>query len=224
MVYLIRHEGIEKAAFRKCGGNCRQESVNDDNRDWDSFALLLIDVQQDFWTDGMSQKLPDYEQNVSRLLGLCRNEAIDIVHVRARFQPDKSDWMMKYRLLDRIPCVAGTPGVETLPCAAAEPGEFVIYKQSFDGFCKPALPAWLEKNSKRFLLLAGLVTSVCVFLTAASAAQRGYLVGVVEDGCADKAEAHEYTLERYPFIFDRTRVDQITASHAQWLDDLSRLS
>jgi len=198
--------------------------MNDDKRNWDSFALLLIDVQQDFWADGMSQELPDYEQNVSRLLDLCRNEGIDIVHVRARFQPDKSDWMMKYRLLEGgIPCVAGTPGVETLPCAAAEPGEFVIYKQSFDGFCKPALQAWLEKNGKRFVLVAGLVTSVCVFLTAASAAQRGYLVGVVEDCCADKAEAHEHTLGRYPFVFDRTSVGRITASHEQWLDDLARL-
>jgi len=108
--------------------------MNDDKRNWDSFALLLIDVQQDFWAEGMSQKLPGYEQNVSRSLDLCRNEGIDIVHVRARFQPDKSDWMMKYRLLERcIPCVAGTPGVEILPSAAAETGEFVIYKQSFDG-------------------------------------------------------------------------------------------
>ncbi len=198
--------------------------MNSKTRIWKSFALLLIDVQQDFWTGGMSQELAGYEKNVSQLLDLCRHEGIDIVHLRARFQEDRSDWMAKYQFLDRIPCIEGTPGVEIFPCAQAEPGEFVIYKQSFDGFHKPALPAYLEKNQKRFLLVAGLVTSVCVLLTAATAAQRGYLVGIVEDCCADKPDAHDHTLRQYPFIFDRTSVDQISANHEKWLAHLGQLT
>ena len=198
--------------------------MNAKSGNWESFALLLIDNQHDFWTEEMSQTFADYEKNVSRLLEVCRHEGIDVVHLRARFQQDESDWMVKYKYLGRIPCVAGTPGVEIFPFAQDEPGEFVIYKQSFDGFLKPALPAYLEKNRKRFLLLAGLATSVCVFLTAATAAQRGYLVGIVEDCCADSPEAHNHTLQRYPFIFDRTSVDQLTADHGKWLADLDRLT
>ncbi len=194
------------------------------SRNWESFALLLIDVQKDFWTERMSQEFSDYEKHVRNLLHVCRQEGIDIVHLRARFQQDESDWMVRYRNLGRIPCIEGTPGVEIFPCAQAEPGEFVIYKQSFDGFHKPALPAYLEKNKKRFLLVAGLVTSVCVLLTAATAAQRGYLVGIVEDCCADKPDAHDHTLRRYPFIFDRTSVDQISANHEKWLADLGQLT
>jgi nicotinamidase-related amidase len=193
-------------------------------RNWDSFALVLIDVQKDFWSDDMSQKLPDYEENVSRLLDVCREESIDIVHVRARFLRDRSDWMVKYQLLDRMPCIEGTPGVEVLPCAAAEPGEFVIYKQSFDGFLKPALQAYLEKHGKRYLLIAGLISSVCVLMTAASAAQRGYLVSVVEDCCADKSEAHEHTMQGYPFIFDRTTLDQVVEQHENWLASLDKIA
>lgn len=198
--------------------------MNAKSGNWDSFALLLIDNQHDFWAGEMSQTFADYEKNVSRLLEVCRHEGIDVVHLRARFQQDESDWMVKYKSLGRIPCIAGTPGVEIFPFAQDEPGEFVIYKQSFDGFLKPALPAYLEKNRKRFLLLAGLVTSVCVFLTAATAAQHGYLVGIVEDCCADSPEAHNHTLQSYPFIFDRTSVDQLTADHGKWLEDLDRLT
>ena len=193
------------------------------SRNWESFALLLIDVQKDFWTEEMSQEFADYKENVSHLLAVCRQEGIDIVHLRARFQQDESDWMVKYKTLGRIPCIEGTPGVEVFPFAQDEPGEFVIYKQSFDGFHKPALPAYLEKNRKRFLLVAGLVTSVCVLLTAATAAQRGYLVAIVEDCCADKPDAHEHTLQRYPFIFDRSPVDQLFANHEKWLADLEDL-
>jgi nicotinamidase-related amidase len=194
------------------------------HRDWESFALLLIDVQEDFWASPMSQERPAFEQNVGHLLETCRREGIDIVHVRARFQPDRSDWMAKYRFRDSIPCVAGTPGVKVLPCALDEPGEFVIYKQSFDGFLKPALDAYLEKNDKRFVLVAGLVTSVCVLLTAASAAQRGYLVGVVEDCCADQSAAHGHTVARYPFVFERLIAREITANHAKWIKDLQQLA
>jgi len=197
--------------------------MNAASRNWESFALLLIDVQQDFWTDKMSQTFADYEKHVRQLLHVCRHEGIDIVHLRARFQQDESDWMLRYKTLGRIPCIEGTPGVEIFPCAREEPGEFVIYKQSFDGFLKPALQAYLEKNRKRYLLVAGLVTSVCVFLTSATAAQRGYLVGIVEDCCADSPEAHEYTLQRYPFIFDRVTVDQIQQCHDMWLADLDEL-
>ena len=197
--------------------------MNAASRYWESFALLLIDVQQDFWTDKMSQSFADYEKNVRQLLHVCRHEGIDVVHLRARFQRDESDWMVRYKSLGRIPCIEGTTGVEIFPCAREEPGEFVIYKQSFDGFHKPALQAYLEKNQKRFLLVAGLVTSVCVLLTAATAAQRGYLVGIVEECCADSPEAHEQVLQGYPYIFDRVSLDQVTACHDMWLADLDDL-
>ena len=190
---------------------------------WDPFALLLIDVQKDFWTERMSQPLASFEKNVKRLLHVCRHEGIDVIHLRAKFGPDKSDWMVRYKSLGRIPCIDGTPGAEILSCAREEAGEFVIFKQTFDGFYKPALPAFLEKKHKRYLLVAGLVTSVCVLLTAAAAAQRGYLVGIVEDCCADSPEAHEQTLQGYPFVFDRVPVDRIAACRDSWLADTRNL-
>lgn len=200
------------------------KSMGTKPKNWDAFALLLIDVQKDFWADSMSQTFSDYERHVAQLLHVCRSEGIDIVHLRARFQADESDWMVRYRSLGRTPCIEGTPGVEVFPFASSEPGEFVIFKQSFDGFQKPALQAYLEKNAKRYLLIAGLATSVCVLLTAATAAQQGYLVGLVEDCCADSPEAHEQTLQGYPFIFDRVKVDQIRDCHDMWLADINKLT
>jgi len=192
-------------------------------RSWDPFVLLLIDVQRDFWTEEMSDAFPDYEKNVSELLEVCRQEQIDIVHLRAKFRRDKSDWMVKYKFLDRIPCIEGTRGAEIFSFAKDAPGEKVITKQTFDGFQNPQLQLYLQENQKRFILVAGLVTSVCLLLTAASAAQRGYLVGMVEDCCGDKPEAHQHTLERYPFIFSRTKVDQISSNRDRWIADLARL-
>ena len=194
--------------------------MNKNLNGWEPFLLLLIDVQKDFMTEEMVGDYPDYNANVAKLLKLCRKEGIDIVHLRASFQADKSDWMVRYHFLERIPCIEGTPGAALLPCADNVDDEKVIMKQTFDGFQNPELQELLAARNKRYLLVAGLVTSVCVLLTAARAAQKGYLVSLVEDCCADNVEAHEHTLARYPFIFDRTLVDEIQGRRKQWLLDL----
>lgn len=194
------------------------------NRNWDPFVLLLIDVQKDFWTEEISAAFPDYEKNVAELLDFCRQQQIDIVHLRAKFRQDKSDWMVKYRFLDQIPCIEGTEGAEVFPFAKEAAGEKVIIKRTFDGFHNPELHSFLREKKKQFILIAGLVTSVCLLLTAANAAQRGYLVGMVEDCCGDEPDAHKQTLERYPFIFCRTTVNQIFGNHEKWQTNLDRLA
>ena len=45
------------------------------SRNWESFALLLIDVQKDFWTERMSQEFTDYEKHVRKLLHVCRHNS-----------------------------------------------------------------------------------------------------------------------------------------------------
>ena len=197
-----------------------------EKRDWSHFALLLVDVQQSFWPRGGKPGFADFPANVARLLALCRTEGLEVIHVRSRFKPDKSDWMLMYRLrvpVSHHPCVAGQEGEEPLSFAAAEPGELVVLKQTFDALHTPDLLSYLRENDKRVLLVAGLVTSICVFFTAASAAQLGFLAAVVEDCCADRPEKHERMLDGYQFMFDRTTTDAIGEQHAKWLKALAEL-
>jgi nicotinamidase-related amidase len=159
-------------------------------------------------------------------LALCRTEGLEVIHVRSRFKPDKSDWMLMYRLrvpVSHHPCVAGQKGEEPLPFAAREPGELVVFKQTFDALHTPNLVPYLRENDKRVLLVAGLLTSVCVLFTAASASQLGFLAAVVEDCCADRPEKHERTLDEYQFMFDRTTTDAIREQHSNWLAALAEL-
>lgn len=192
--------------------------------DWRPFELLLIDVQQDFWNEEMTAAFPDFHANVEHLLSTCRTEGIGVTHLRARFRQDRSDWMVRYLRTGKIPCIEGTPGEAVFPSAVDMTGETVIYKHSFDGFLNPELHDHLQAAGKRFLLVAGLVTSVCVLLTAAAAAQRGYLVALVEDCCADIPSAHAHTVERYPFVFSRTVSKRITAERADWLAELAAVA
>jgi len=163
---------------------------------WAQFALLLIDVQQDFYGARIAELFPHFPANVAQVLKLCRTEGIAVIHLRVSFRPDGADWMARYRLRGRIPCVEGTPGVATLPFAREDPGETVIIKHAFDGFQASELLQHLRQNGKRFVLSAGLVTSTCVLFTTVSAAQNGFLTAVVEDCCADEPSAHQQTLDR----------------------------
>jgi nicotinamidase-related amidase len=193
------------------------------SRNWERYALFLIDVQRDFWSEEKARQFPGFAENILRLLDLCRKEGIEVIHLRASFRPDMSDWMPNHRLMGRIPCVEGTDGVETLPFAVETGSEAVIIKKTYDGFHSPDLMPYLTKRGKRFLLTAGLVTSICVLLTTLSATQLGFLTAVVEDCCADEPRAHKRTLDRYEFVFERTRVRQITKRYSKWNARLEKL-
>jgi len=190
---------------------------------WEPFALLLIDIQRDFWSERAAHVHPDFPATIAALLSVCRLEGIDVIHLRASFRADRSDWMPNYLLRGRTPCVQGTAGIEPLPFASANVGETILRKHTFDGFQNPELAQYLHQRGKRFVLTAGLRTSTCVLLTTASAMQKGFLVALVEDCCADEPNAHNHTLERYTFIFERTPVGLISSHHAEWMAALEQL-
>ena len=70
-------------------------------RNWEQFALLLVDVQRDFWSERLAPSFPDFPANIERLLSLCRSEGLEVVHLRASFKPDMSDWMFSSSLIER---------------------------------------------------------------------------------------------------------------------------
>lgn len=190
---------------------------------WSRYALVLVDLQRDFWSAAAATTAPELPGRVTELLGYARAEGLTVVHVRARFRPDGEDWMARYRLRDWIPCIDGTTGVETLPFAVELPGEPVVIKHSFDGFLGTDLDEVLAGRGIRGLLVAGLVTSTCVLFTAATATQRGYLVSVVSDCCSDREEVHHATLAAYPFVFDTVLSHQIAERRDGWDADLDRM-
>ena len=169
-------------------------------------ALLLVDVQRDFLSSSLGSLRDGYADRVARLLAVVREAGLPVVHVHSAFAPDGSDWMRRYRPRGSIPGVRGTPGAVVLPGCEPEGDEPVVEKQTFDAFGRPELHPLLRSRGVESLLVAGLVTSTCVLLTAASAMQHGYLVAVVEDATADVPETHEAVLSQYSYVFDRVTI------------------
>jgi nicotinamidase-related amidase len=192
---------------------------------WKDYALLLVDVQQGFWGEHLAKYMPDFPRQVARLLELCRQESLPVVHVRLSFRIDGADWPPFEKLGQPLTCLEGTAAREPTEFAREAMGEAVIYKHALDGFVAPALEQQLRALETKCVLVAGLITSVCVLLTALSATQRGYLTAIVEDACADGLEPHQFALTHFQgFGFLRTHVDAIRSSRVAWDAMLAQLT
>jgi len=190
---------------------------------WADYVLLLIDVQKEFWVHDFQKHFPSFEKNVSNLLKFSREAGIQVVHIRQTFSQDKTDWMPRYRLRDKAPCIRFSLGAEAVSFAEEKEGELIFEKQTLDAFCNPKLEEFLRANRKKFVLTCGLTTSMCVLLTASSSFQKGYLTALIEDCCADYPEAHSIVLNRFDGFFDVISHKELTESHPKWNSQINQL-
>jgi nicotinamidase-related amidase len=172
-----------------------------------NIALLLVDVQRDFWEPlEIHSEFSDFPVKIGKLLEYARKKQVKVIHVRSVFKKDRSDWMLFYRPEGRgtIPCIEGTEGAEFTTFAEPNPGETIITKRTFDAFKNTDLQNVIKENKLDAVLIAGLETSVCVLFTATSAYQNNILPVVVSDACADEPGRHRSTLQMYTDLCFKT--------------------
>jgi nicotinamidase-related amidase len=139
-----------------------------------SRALLLIDVQRDYFPGGAMplQGPEEAAAAAARLLAAFREGDDPVVHVRHAGAPGDG-------FLER-----DTPGAEFHPSVEPEEGEDVVVKASPNAFLDTDLDARLQADEVRELVVVGMMTSMCVDATVRTAADLGYDVTVVADACA----------------------------------------
>ena len=181
-------------------------------------ALVLIDCQADFlhargrlgrfYDAARHASLAATTARVERLLAAARRAGLTVAHSRShRYgaavrrdllegqQPgapdvadDASGVAQHFGAVDR--------GYELLPSLRARPGEIVVDKWTFGAFASTDLEAQLRARGVRKILLAGILTNVCVFATAVQACDRFFRVCLVEDASgAFSADWHEKAVD-----------------------------
>jgi nicotinamidase-related amidase len=186
--------------------------------DPEQVALILIDIQRDFWRPLMDR--PEYARfpgNVETLISEARGRGLTVVHIYSEFDPDRSNWMLFYRPEGRgeIPCIKGTEGTRFEDFSAPLPGEKMVEKEVFDGFVGTDLEEYLKGRGVKAVLISGLETSVCVLFTATSAYLRRIVPLVVADACADKPSRHEAALSTYgDLCFKEVTTSQVAGDWA----------
>jgi nicotinamidase-related amidase len=141
-------------------------------------ALLLIDIQNDYFPGGKVELDGSCEAsgNAGNLLQKFRElgaPCIHIQHVSSRpgamfFLPD-------------------TDGVKFHPDVTPQAGELIFHKHFSNSFRETGLADHLRQTGIKRLVIAGMMTHMCVDSSVRAAADLGFECILAHDACATKA-------------------------------------
>jgi nicotinamidase-related amidase len=138
-------------------------------------ALLIIDIQRDYFPGGAFPLVePDAAAaSARRALDRFRDGGEPVVHLQHIWDAPDAPFFRK-----------GTPGTEIHPLLAPAGGETLITKDEPNGFLGTDLEARLRADGIDELVVAGMMSSMCVDATVRAGADLGFGMTVVHDGCA----------------------------------------
>lgn len=143
-------------------------------------ALLIVDLQNDYFPGG-AMELEGAEAaagNAAAALAAFRRRGWPVLHVRhVSVRPGATFFL------------PGTKGAEIHAMVAPAAGEAVIEKNYPNSFRNTDLQQRLARADVRQLVVAGMMTQMCVDATVRMATDLGYQVTLLADACATRAQS-----------------------------------
>jgi nicotinamidase-related amidase len=138
-------------------------------------AFLIIDIQRDYFPGGAYPLVAPEEaaEAARRVLDAFRANGEPVLHLQHVWDAPDATFMRP-----------GTDGVEIHELVAPVEGEQVISKTEPNGFVGTELEATLRAAGIDSLVVAGMMSSMCVDATVRAAVDLGFDATVVHDACA----------------------------------------
>lgn len=140
-------------------------------------ALLIVDIQNDYFPGGNMalEGSPEAGERARTLLDAARRVGLPVYHVQhVSVRPGASFFL------------PGTVGVEIHDCVRPQPGELVVQKHFPNSFRKTTLQDALKDRGVSELILAGMMTHMCVDATTRAAFDLGFGCTLAHDACATR--------------------------------------
>jgi nicotinamidase-related amidase len=150
-------------------------------------ALIIIDIQNDYFPGG-AMELEGSDAagaNAGKVLQKFRAEKLPIVHVRHLSVRPGSTFFLP-----------GTKGADIHGSVSPLSSETIVEKNFPNSFRNTTLEEKLKSQGIQNLVVAGMMTHMCVDATVRHAADLGYKVTLLGDACATRAQA--YAGEKVP--------------------------
>ena len=134
-------------------------------------ALLLIDIQDIYFTPGpmLLHKPRCAAKNAARTLEKFRSEGKTVIHVRHNFKV--------------------LSGIHSL--VKPIEGEKIIHKEYPSSFLGTELREYLQENEITDLVVAGMMSHMCVDTTVRACQDYGYNVTLIDDACTTMSLKHD---------------------------------
>ena len=145
-------------------------------------ALLLIDIQNDYFPGGKMELEGSVEASLraKEVLQAFREKGWPLVHIRhISAQPGATFFL------------PGTPGAEIHESVFPLPGEPVILKHYPNSFRETDLLEILRGKGVTALVMAGMMTHMCVEATTRAAFDLSFGCTVIHDACATRSLTFE---------------------------------
>lgn len=164
-------------------------------------AVVLIGYQKDYFADDgrlVSALEGDWRrtmlENTNRLLDGLQNTAATVISTPIQFTPDYEELVEPTGILETIVEAGafrrGDPGSETIEDLQRR-SDWILEisgKRGLNAFSNTELGATLEARGIEDVVLAGVVTSICIDSTGRAAAELGYRVSVLSDCTAGRTD------------------------------------
>ncbi|KPN63653.1 Nicotinamidase-related amidase [Aliiroseovarius crassostreae] len=144
-------------------------------------ALLLVDLQEDFWNSGQYDEADKTQATQAIRAAVTRAKSEDQPVITLRQEWSTPSTRTFARIFMKGQGLAGQPGAE-LASSFVDMGEYEVIKRVQDGFETGALDTLLDQLDIGHVQIAGLDAALCVNKTAQAALARGYKVTLLQDG------------------------------------------
>lgn len=188
-------------------------------------AVILVGYQNDYFArDGILRGVIEDAASVDSVLASTlsfirgvQDTPLTIISTPIVLTPDYRAMASPVGILNTIKesgaFKAGSPGAETIPELKAF-GDRVLYvtgKVGFNAFSNTTLEDVLKQRGIRDVLVAGMVTSLCIDSTGRAAYERGYSVTILSDctSARTNAEHNFYCHNVFPLYGQAASSDQI---------------
>lgn len=154
----------------------------------EKMALLVIDVQWDYWKLKLPQVPPaTLLPKLKELISFCRSKNIKIIYVK-HISPNQNSKYFR----------EGTEGVEIMEEIKPQDGDEVIIKHMPGAFFNTSLQDILQEKGIENLIITGMMTDHCCDATAREAYALGYRNYFISDCTAtfDLKDIHGQKISR----------------------------
>ncbi|MGX9756319.1 cysteine hydrolase family protein [Clostridioides difficile] len=142
-----------------------------------SIALLLIDIQNDYFKNGKCELLNTEKtaENAKKILTLFRKNNLPIIHVQHISMSSTASFFLP-----------DTYGSKINKIVFPLDNEEIVIKHTPDSFFKTRLQSFLEEKNINKLVICGMMSHMCIDTSVRTAKKLGYDITLIENACTTK--------------------------------------